>query len=546
MFCPNCGKETENGWKKCAFCGAVLESGEKTDEKNRENKRKKGGIKKIIIVIIALVFALIFITAISGDDSDDIYNKNLELVQNGYLGNYKTVGVKEVLENTGGNNTWNGGEAKNADRYIIEFENDIYKIQFQTDVENQTFKVSGMVISGEKETEPFQIKLYIDGIYKQYAEAYPEKGLVIDTSTDNDTLEGTAGPIYDVENGEMYELDILDCMGKNIDELNTLGIQIQTYEEDRSLDKDKVLSMRFDSEKRLISVMINGPRNMVPCVAGVRIGDSKESAVTTLEAKGLKRDEDIGQNLSYITEDGRISVLLQWSIDLEKIINIDCELQEESSVEEETETTDNGMEYILPDSDKRQITEEEIADFTDEEKQLAINEIYAKHGRLFNNIDMQTYFDQKSWYNGTILPEEFDDALLNDYEKKNIELLSRKEEVNNDSEESINFIGITGEYQAGSDLESGLINIFTINNDEGSVYLEMGTQELPGILRKIEARIVDNNTIVGSWGNATFTLVWSEPGAFVISREGRCENELRMDEITDNVKYVNASYYHVS
>ncbi len=51
---------------------------------------------------------------------------------------------------------------------------------------------------------------------------------------------------------------------------------------------------------------------------------------------------------------------------------------------------------------------------------LARNEIYARHGRLFDDQNIQEYFDSLPWYEGTVAPEDFDDELLNQIEKTNI------------------------------------------------------------------------------------------------------------------------------
>ena len=72
------------------------------------------------------------------------------------------------------------------------------------------------------------------------------------------------------------------------------------------------------------------------------------------------------------------------------------------------EETEESGEYILPDSSDRLYTEEELAGFSDWELTLARNESYARHGRLFNTPEIQTYFDSCSWYQGRITPEEFD------------------------------------------------------------------------------------------------------------------------------------------
>ena len=85
-------------------------------------------------------------------------------------------------------------------------------------------------------------------------------------------------------------------------------------------------------------------------------------------------------------------------------------------------------EYILPDSDSVYIQTSTLEDLTAEQCKLARNEIYARHGRRFNDESIQEYFDQCSWYEGTIAPEDFSDDVLNDYEITNLQTISTYEE----------------------------------------------------------------------------------------------------------------------
>lgn len=81
-------------------------------------------------------------------------------------------------------------------------------------------------------------------------------------------------------------------------------------------------------------------------------------------------------------------------------------------------------DYILPNSDSEYISSDEINDLSAREKRLAINEIYARHGRKFDNAEIREYFEDQSWYNGTIDAEDFDESVLNKYEKANIKKLA--------------------------------------------------------------------------------------------------------------------------
>ncbi len=75
--------------------------------------------------------------------------------------------------------------------------------------------------------------------------------------------------------------------------------------------------------------------------------------------------------------------------------------------------------YIIDDSDSRYLYVEDLEELSAEELFYARNEIYARCGRLFSDEGLQSYFDAKEWYHGTIPPEEFTEDMLNDYERVN-------------------------------------------------------------------------------------------------------------------------------
>lgn len=80
-------------------------------------------------------------------------------------------------------------------------------------------------------------------------------------------------------------------------------------------------------------------------------------------------------------------------------------------------------DYIFTYSDSEYLLPRDVEGLTKFGCRLARNEIYARHGRLFNDSELQAYFDSKEWYDGYISPDEFDDSILNDYEIQNRNLL---------------------------------------------------------------------------------------------------------------------------
>jgi len=85
-------------------------------------------------------------------------------------------------------------------------------------------------------------------------------------------------------------------------------------------------------------------------------------------------------------------------------------------------------EYILPQSNVRYLTMEDLEGLTMEECKLARNELYARHGRRFLDVKLQEYFDNCSWYYGTIEPDQFDESVFNEYEFANRDLIVQYEQ----------------------------------------------------------------------------------------------------------------------
>ena len=54
---------------------------------------------------------------------------------------------------------------------------------------------------------------------------------------------------------------------------------------------------------------------------------------------------------------------------------------------------------------------------------LGLNEIYARHGRKFNDANLQEYFNSQPWYTPVYTPDEFnaiENSVFNAYEKANV------------------------------------------------------------------------------------------------------------------------------
>lgn len=80
--------------------------------------------------------------------------------------------------------------------------------------------------------------------------------------------------------------------------------------------------------------------------------------------------------------------------------------------------------YLLPDSAERYLEASDIEGYSHDEIQLIINEMYARHGRVFNLQENIDYFSAQDWYEP--VPGKSDEEIVNEfnaYEKANLDLL---------------------------------------------------------------------------------------------------------------------------
>ena len=109
--------------------------------------------------------------------------------------------------------------------------------------------------------------------------------------------------------------------------------------------------------------------------------------------------------------------------------NIDESVAPEIVVEaEEEEEAAPESGYVLSNSDTELLTNDDLEGLTADECKIARNEIYARHGRKFQDEELQAYFDACEWYEGTIDPDDFKESDLSDIEIANRDLIVAYEE----------------------------------------------------------------------------------------------------------------------
>ncbi len=115
------------------------------------------------------------------------------------------------------------------------------------------------------------------------------------------------------------------------------------------------------------------------------------------------------------------------AVDIRDVESGDTDYNNTENTDEDTAVSG----YIFEDSDSRYLSRTECEAYSAQELRIARNEIYARHGRLFDSEDLQEYFEAQDWYEGTISPEDFDYTVLNDYERYNVNLMKSIEDEKN-------------------------------------------------------------------------------------------------------------------
>jgi len=102
------------------------------------------------------------------------------------------------------------------------------------------------------------------------------------------------------------------------------------------------------------------------------------------------------------------------------------QIQDTFRIQSDTAKYD-GSEFVFPNSSDSLLQEPDLWNLSASQLRIAKNEIYARQGRRFADEELQRYFNQCSWYEGTIEPKEFKENALNETEHFNIRLIDKQQ-----------------------------------------------------------------------------------------------------------------------
>ncbi len=564
MFCKNCGKELRDEWVKCPYCGTEKEN----FTPNQMNRIKHRQFWKYVILSIVTcgIYGIYVLYGFTEDmnkacEGDGKESKNYIIV---FLLSFVTCGIYGLYWwYTQGERLHNA-----APRYGMDVREKgstillwmilgctvmpgigmLVAIYIMFDNMNRVAmvyngEISSSDLSGMEKPHPHLLRnvLIVYGVWLVvmilacvmffgaiFTDDFSEEEI-------SQTVEGTM---------DYSDMDMEEFIGRPGESLREMDFVEDDEGIGYMLPGSSVFVGCFEDDVSYVT--IKSDKENTPNFHGVEIGMDLGTADALMKDvyKEVEKTED---KIEYINLDTGIDVELgindQIIVEIFAVQLPEDELQEYMQADAEQQNA--AQNYIFPDSDKKYLSEDEVRRVEADKLVIGRNEIFARHGRIFNDAGLAAYFEEQPWYQGTIPAEEFDaDAQFNDFEKKNVELIKRiEDEISGASSQP--FIGISGSYQSGSSLDSGVIDIYT----DGTIFnMAIGTHRqvdiLGGVGGGMPGRIVDSRTAVVE-GDCTFTLTWSDAGIFTITREGST-GLAEVDAVTDGVEYVEASYYHVS
>lgn len=511
--------------------------------------------KTIIGTFIVIVLAAVLIFAGTGIFKYAKERQALKLVQDGYMGRYNTITTKEVMDaypRDEDSQRWDVETKKinGEKRLFVNFSfNDDSIIKFLTAKDEKTYKVYEMKISHDKVNSD-EFGDFIDDMYTNYMENHPS-GDVNAAHNFGNSDRGKSGKLQKMEQGSLYKTDMKEYVDKLWFQSTIDRLELAQEEETKYWSKEYNLGIELyddsipeyvdDTDLARIDMYIYGNQSMTPAFYGVRIGDSVDLVKQQLESEGFKFQNDkqqdrrlsrctfIGSDGSTVIADYRIKqkkICYLWYskdikvLELQKYGYVQDKLITGISAEIEKSTSSSINEYIFPDSDTKYLSEDEVRAVETDKLMVGRNEIFARHGYIFEDEGLKKHFGSTSWYQGTVQGNQFSaDAVFNDFEKKNVELIKKIEDELNGVQEQ--FIGLAGTYictTPETDDFTGKIEILGVGNS--SIQYSLGGLELPSAIVTGDAKIIGNNSAQADLYGFTFTFTWSDSENMYVTSKG--------------------------
>lgn len=91
---------------------------------------------------------------------------------------------------------------------------------------------------------------------------------------------------------------------------------------------------------------------------------------------------------------------------------------------QQSQSNGSDNSYIFSNSSSSYLSNSDVSALSDNNLTIALNEIYARRGRIFKDPALSSYFNSQAWYTPKYTQAEFDkNVTFNDYEQKNLQLM---------------------------------------------------------------------------------------------------------------------------
>ena len=205
-------------------------------------------------------------------------------------------------------------------------------------------------------------------------------------------------------------MELSDYLGTNIhsfsDEVGDM--RFNGYENESGYENDAVQVVARDSDAAIDAIALVGEGPYAIC--GIQYGMDQTKAYNLLKENGFVYAQKLSdQYVCY--EKGDREICISYGSSTIGYIRLSVRREEPE------------VEYLLPESNSKYLTEADLAQLTHEELCFARNEIYARHGYIFIVPEVAAFFAEKSWYQGTVSGAYFNSGVFNAYELANINFI---------------------------------------------------------------------------------------------------------------------------
>ena len=226
--------------------------------------------------------------------------------------------------------------------------------------------------------------------------------------------------------------DFETIIGNSISKLEEIGLKkADGKEEYTGLNGNLQVTCQGEM---IQSISIEGEETTTPSFHKARLGMSKEEVKNNL-AEAYPEQEEAEGMLKFLNLEKKSSVECSFSEDKLNKIYYRVLSEEEVASYQQAKEEKLRAEFIFPDSDKKYLSEDEVRAKTVEDLMVGRNEIFARHGYMFEDANLKSHFESTSWYQGTVPSSEFNsEQVFNEFEKKNVELIKKVEdEINGEA-----------------------------------------------------------------------------------------------------------------